>query len=556
MNNGSKERNAVNRLKDYLDSSEYFNTDDIKVGDKGEIWDGFIGIYEEPGKAKGFKRLPIQVKGTQNIKNDSFTVGKNYIEGFASEGIGLFFVVDVTYSKIYYKLFEMVEMKRYLNKKNICSYSVKFTKIPADINEFLSYCRIWIKYREDIINTRALKVDDELKNAKELRLTTQASNQTIFSILNKPAYITATYADGTKEISQLVNLKALVESNTINFVYDGQTFFVRIDVSKNEFQKIIQIRIGDSITLSFENDSSKITVNDNTNVLSSKIDNCYLMYLIENNHFALSSEMAVFKERLRRNIEALTIIEKVCCKIRLDVSKIFISKLTEKERKFFDMLNNIKSVSESSCGLHIITIQNQSGAIIVYKSEDGTLSYDSVYSGKSKIWVAFPLTGSEEMVFWGKLAVVFNKYEDLISITNFDDVMFIDALKEAEFKSEEIRENIETSIMLDLVKAFDKKKTPNYLSAAKGIIGLLQNNEYTLINQMQIFKRERALNTDEKIKLLEIKKCVDSTIEIKWAISILLDYKEEAVLYYRDIEDKNTWMNYPIYQLYLALIAE
>ena len=70
----------------------------IQSNDKTPIWDGDILIYndEEEHKVENFlARVPVQVKGTTNTKDDFYRIEHQYIEAYQADRGCVFFMVQV-----------------------------------------------------------------------------------------------------------------------------------------------------------------------------------------------------------------------------------------------------------------------------------------------------------------------------------------------------------------------------------------------------------------------------------------------------------------------------
>ena len=66
----------------------------IYTNDKTPIWDGEIFIYKsEVHSVENFyARVPLQVKGTTNAKDDFYKIERKYLEGFKNDRGCIFFL--------------------------------------------------------------------------------------------------------------------------------------------------------------------------------------------------------------------------------------------------------------------------------------------------------------------------------------------------------------------------------------------------------------------------------------------------------------------------------
>lgn len=114
----------------------------INNNDKTPGWDGEIYLYDKNEKNKEhsnefFKgKIQVQVKSTEEIRNNSYTLKRTYLDMFDKDGNGtLLFVVDVTNEKVYYKNLFPVETKKILKqfKNGQKTKSIKI-ELAADKN--------------------------------------------------------------------------------------------------------------------------------------------------------------------------------------------------------------------------------------------------------------------------------------------------------------------------------------------------------------------------------------------------------------------------------------
>lgn len=97
MNTNKIERAAVRVVEEYIDKCPKLEPY-ITSNDKTPIWDGDIYIFNEEGSHtvnKFRNRVPLQIKGTENGKEDSFRIGREYLEGFKADRGCAFFLCQI-----------------------------------------------------------------------------------------------------------------------------------------------------------------------------------------------------------------------------------------------------------------------------------------------------------------------------------------------------------------------------------------------------------------------------------------------------------------------------
>ena len=135
MNTSKIERVAVRSVEEYIDNCHQLEPY-ITSNDKTPIWDGDIYIYEnnKSHSVKNFlARVPLQIKGTTDIDNDSFRIGREYIEGFkADRGCAFFLVKEENKSShILYNLLSLNDINNLL-RKNTKTINIPLKTIPTD----------------------------------------------------------------------------------------------------------------------------------------------------------------------------------------------------------------------------------------------------------------------------------------------------------------------------------------------------------------------------------------------------------------------------------------
>jgi len=96
MNTNKIERAAVRVVEEYIDKCPKLEPY-ITSNDKTPIWDGDIYIYKNESHCVGnfLYRVPLQIKGTTNIEEDSFRIEREYLEGFKADRGCAFFLCQI-----------------------------------------------------------------------------------------------------------------------------------------------------------------------------------------------------------------------------------------------------------------------------------------------------------------------------------------------------------------------------------------------------------------------------------------------------------------------------
>lgn len=219
MENINIEKIGINILEEkilYFGHMEPF----LGQNDKTPGWDGQIYLYEKNEKNKQnsneyFKgKIQVQVKSTEKIRNNSYTLKRTYLDMFDKDGNGtLLFVVDVTNKKVYYKNLFPGEIKRILKQfKN--GQKTKSIKIELAENEGKNIidkvCDFFWKNSllqrdvEIINNENFQKYEENLNNTKKVKITSFNKEELIYikdNVIGKYKYVFGDIGEIKKTVS-------------------------------------------------------------------------------------------------------------------------------------------------------------------------------------------------------------------------------------------------------------------------------------------------------------------------------------------------------------------
>ena len=137
-----KERNAVNAVKDYIDSTDILRSF-LAENDKTPLWDGTVFVYRgEPDKNENLLgTLKTQIKGTEVAdfkEKEKYRISRSELNLYMNEGGLFFFVVelfehDYRERKIFYKKMTPVYIKSLIKSKpNNATIEITLDSMPSD----------------------------------------------------------------------------------------------------------------------------------------------------------------------------------------------------------------------------------------------------------------------------------------------------------------------------------------------------------------------------------------------------------------------------------------
>ena len=137
-----KERNAVNAVKDYIDSTAILRSF-LAENDKTPLWDGTIFVYSsEPDKNENLiGTLKTQIKGTEVTEfkeRERYRISRKELNLYLNEGGLFYFVVELLENdyrerKLFYKKLTPVYLKTLIQSKpNNATIEITLDAIPSD----------------------------------------------------------------------------------------------------------------------------------------------------------------------------------------------------------------------------------------------------------------------------------------------------------------------------------------------------------------------------------------------------------------------------------------
>lgn len=537
---------GVAMLKLYLTKYARFNAQYIEEGGSEPIWDGYIGIKATDGdSAVGFRRVPIQLKSTTADTKEKFSVEREYLEGFRTEGYGLFIVVEVVTEKIMYKFFDKKLLDATLKEK-FYERTFNFESVPDSSEEFYKLCKMH-SLRNEQLHGRIEVSFEEARKYTSAELFCVDEIKTPFDLLNKNVFLKLNGDNGYDAITNIIQVFEIAQCEQTTFCHDKTGYSFNIQRSK--FKDKTVVKIGKSVEFIFRNDEVNFKISDKGNICESvKEYEFALCEILKAESKDEAEHMQILKE-IKAHIVFLKNIYSVVEKIGLNAEEIFFSKISDTEKKIMAQIIEGTALVKNTFGLlHL----GGKAALICSKVVDGKICIKSVFKSSDKIKMMNTGCNPNWELYSTSPAMVGNG-EILSKIDNFEKDACVNALLTAEVVPEEYRDSIINEMALELIKGYDLKNNSVYLDAAFEIYEQLQEDDNILLNKLQIKKRKGILEDVHLNQLIELKETNGSTT-VKWACSILLNNGKDAQYWFDKIENKDNISIFPIYSLYLKLI--
>ncbi len=574
---------AISAFTTLISKSDYL-VSSINSLDRGPSWDGKILVYDKPGdnhSKEDYKYgIPVQIKGKKSNsrkKKRSYNVEVSDLKNYQKE-VGVVFIV-VYYdnngenSHIYYKELLSYDLKRLLKEVgNQKTKVIHLKELPTDkkkITEvFLNIAENFSMQKADSSFEQIFSYEDLMKDTSSpevfFNCTVLEPNTEIDYLFENGAYIYFKTKEGIPiPIDHIERFNKCITICKRPVSVNGKLFYNEYKVVRSKDSTMVIF--GKSSSFWFDNNKSKFHL---CGTLSERILDCefylnlsnYGTLYIDSNELCYVTPNPMYQEehnKIQRIYEELIEINDMFVALNVkedlqmdnmtdtDISCLrnLIEAFRGKEIKLNDIGNPFGCYAIANLKILICAQKNAStGLFKVHNFFEAPIRmYGETYDGQKKIVPLFTALYAKDIAMYCNIDE--EKILNIIESTDYTDV-FSDYI---------------THFMLEVIKAYDINHKKELLMFAEAIILKICNKPYIetdtilmmQLNKLQIIKRQRLLNDNEK---LELKKLLKSEItdETKLGILILLDAYMEAELTFEklDKEQQEVFSNYPIFKFY------
>lgn len=548
--------------------------DYINTNDKMPMWDGEIYIYKENSKYKSngdFRgKISVQVKGHKVTKiksgNSKYSIDVEYLRAYQKDRKGvLLFVVEMTDSEntqIYYANLLPVDLKEILErvKKNQKTISIDIRPIKEKSSSSMKMiCLNFFRNSNEQMNIE-IKNIDEIDKVNKIEFTVVSEEKYLEDYLFNNDIYSYAFDEITNKKYALPKLKEIQKYQTskVDVKIKDKFYYSQIMVIKNREEEYILCGKSTKIYL----DRNKMNFKLKGNVYERINDAKFIIDLLKNGEIMVKDEniqLPVNIEKIQKEkyIESLTNDLNYLNKIKNLFEKFNIK--FEKELDTLDEkdLTSLKRFAKLNDGI-LINGLKRSGAYFIEIAGYCIAFFVSIDSNKKvEIYNYFDDLSEKMRVFYldkDKNQISISPYinltaENLISFSNIN----IDIIKKS-FDSPKYSE--ETCLrynlwLLELIKAYDESNEQRWLEFAEYLIDKIlkfSSSPSYRINKLQIIKRIRNLNQEEKDELYEMKENEKDDM-IQCGIAILLDNLSDFERHFNKLENKEEFEKFPIYNL-------
>lgn len=580
------ERLATSAVEDAIAKTDFLSPY-VNSGDREPCWDGYLYAYSHKSKKNEYYigKAPVQVKGKKcevfSSTSLKYSIKVTDLRNYCIEGGTIYFVIQIDKKgnkKIFYNSLLPYDINKMLERaehKN--TLSVKMSEFPADINEITNIIINFIHDKDKQVllrNGKNISIEDALSRFGSENLTFGFSYTGLGHDREKPyeylfSHDIYIYMEN-KELNLHIPIDHILraESATTHFdasVYiDGREFYKEYDILHMTDRD--EIHLGKSIVFKIlHGGGSKVDFSIKGNLDERIVSIDFIIKLIQKGsvvfhktkieiHPTKEEAEAMHMDELIEHLEHLKLVKKVLDDLDVNIP-LECDMLTPKDEQYIKMLllgikykEKISFKEKSVPGIGYISIVNlnimlyfkeqENGKYFIFNFADGPGTCKSDYSdGK-----CFDTS---------KYTILKEKDFRIISNLRYDKI-------EAEIMSIEnsghyIRTN---QILLEMLKAYDINHDKELLRSATRIAEWLlekdEDKDIAYINLFQCYIRDRKLEEVELEVLDEILQNRMDNTAVSLGVNILLqdDRKAKKILEQMSKEDRELFMEFPIYTLY------
>lgn len=582
---------SVDAVRDSVMMSDFLDQY-IPDNDKEPFWDGGVYIYKNKNHTKDnfTGRMPVQVKGKvcDDFSEDeiSYQIKTADLRAYLADGGTVYFVVYIgnkgLRKKIYYVELTPVRIRAILHEaKKQKSKAVKFKAFPTDNNKKAT---IFMNCFQNC-KKQASFADAPLFSLEELQSQGVLENITIplsgvdiqkdpqMALINNDIYMYANIKGSSipQPLEMLPKSIHTHEDVEASVTIEGKEFYNKVRIVKSaESTKYV---LGHSFSLTSVHGNNGIKMNyktvDDVRVIAKDLD--FMLSYIDAGYLEINGQKISFEHEdadysnfdiehqrkiLNFSKKAVKVLDILQCDKKLLMSSLENEDCRNINRLYSALVDKqqVKGLKQDLPLISYMKIGNLNFIIVLHKveNEPGTYRIEDFFG--AKLVAAYDGNDGEKLPM-SPYAIL--KSDDLIKADNVKWELLLPSFKYVD-KHEETFERA-NHFLLDLLSAYDKCENDNILDTAKDFaewISTAPDNELsktiTMLNLLQVVKRMRELNEDERNSLYKIITEEGAQNSAIVGAYLLLDQQSLAKMYFDKMkpDEQEEFMKYPIYHFW------
>ncbi|RGI19739.1 hypothetical protein DXC84_07485 [Ruminococcus sp. TF08-4] len=583
MNSIKIEMGAVLALKNVIQLNDLMK-EYINDNDKEPSWDGFIYLYKSDDmKAENIKyRIPVQVKGKnqENLlkkQRISYPVEYKHLRNYYKDG-GAFYVVvaisdDRRKTTIFYNALTTVKLNALLKnsekKKPDQTKNVVLERLKNDDDKLLfkvlsqfGFDREQQGSGEGEIIEKVINID-VINKVDSIRVTSYltTNEEEILKMVSSGELCLYGYRSDVDmwfpfdlEQQKDMRLKKVLQIDKTLGI-DRQVYYNNYLVER-EYSKDPIIRVSENLTIDLL--GGKLNFNMHGNIKSLKRDVDFLYAILNGNTFWMDNKQVSeytdvkLPADLKANMEMITDFYNALEEIEFSCDKR-TDEFNENNWKAVTKLINvyhrkIKLKEDNKSEWYIWWWDEKIIPILIVKDENDKTQIVNWIGKEGYAVFTERETGGQSRLPKGLLF----KRDIWERLYDVDEEILLRDIEKSDYSERTLNDLY--MFFVEILAAYDITRNEKYFDMAQLLSDKLlqvdENNEYGIINKLQLLKRKRELSEDEISVLEKLEESTNDSM-VRSAVNILLENKHNAKKLVNQLseEDQATFKQFPIYNL-------
>lgn len=574
---------AVLALKNVIQLNDLMK-EYINDNDKEPSWDGFIYLYKSDDmKAENIKyRIPVQVKGKnqENLlkkQRISYPVEYKHLRNYYKDG-GAFYVVvaisdDRRKTTIFYNALTTVKLNALLKnsekKKPDQTKNVVLERLKNDDDKLLfkvlsqfGFDREQQGSGEGEIIEKVINID-VINKVDSIRVTSYltTNEEEILKMVSSGELCLYGYRSDVDmwfpfdlEQQKDMRLKKVLQIDKTLGI-DRQVYYNNYLVER-EYSKDPIIRVSENLTIDLL--GGKLNFNMHGNIKSLKRDVEFLYAILNGNTFWMDNKQVSeytdvkLPADLKANMEMITDFYNALEEIEFSCDKR-TDEFNENNWKAVTKLINvyhrkIKLKEDDKSEWYIWWWDEKIIPILIVKDENDKTQIVNWIGKEGYAVFTERETGGQSRLPKGLLF----KRDIWERLYDVDEEILLRDIEKSDYSERTLNDLY--MFFVEILAAYDITRNEKYFDMAQLLSDKLlqvdENNEYGIINKLQLLKRKRELSEDEISVLEKLEENTNDSM-VRSAVNILLENKHNAKKLVNQLseEDQATFKQFPIYNL-------
>lgn len=574
---------AVLALKNVIQLNDLMK-EYINDNDKEPSWDGFIYLYKSDDmKAENIKyRIPVQVKGKnqENLlkkQRISYPVEYKHLRNYYKDG-GAFYVVvaisdDRRKTTIFYNALTTVKLNALLKnsekKKPDQTKNVVLERLKNDDDKLLfkvlsqfGFDREQQGSGEGEIIEKVINID-VINKVDSIRVTSYltTNEEEILKMVSSGELCLYGYRSDVDmwfpfdlEQQKDMRLKKVLQIDKTLGI-DRQVYYNNYLVER-EYSKDPIIRVSENLTIDLL--GGKLNFNMHGNIKSLKRDVDFLYAILNGNTFWMDNKQVSeytdvkLPADLKANMEMITDFYNALEEIEFSCDKR-TDEFNENNWKAVTKLINvyhrkIKLKEDDKSEWYIWWWDEKIIPILIVKDENDKTQIVNWIGKEGYAVFTERETGGQSRLPKGLLF----KRDIWERLYDVDEEILLRDIEKSDYSERTLNDLY--MFFVEILAAYDITRNEKYFDMAQLLSDKLlqvdENNEYGIINKLQLLKRKRELSEDEISVLEKLEENTNDSM-VRSAVNILLENKHNAKKLVNQLseEDQATFKQFPIYNL-------